>query len=558
LPVGRLSILRHLLPAAALSCCFTGAQAQVSFPLHTSGQFIVDSAGKRVHLNAVNWYGAESSDFVVAGLQSATLPAIVQQIKSLGFNAVRLPWSNQLYESNPPVGSYALAANPGLQGENALAILDQVVNALTGAGIMVILDNHNSNAEWCCGNDGNALWYNSQYPEASWLADWQGMAGRYLGNPLVIGADLRNEPRITATWGGDAGTDWHGAAQRGGNAVLAVNPRLLVFVEGVNYALDLSGAAALPVSLNVPNQLVYEAHDYGFDYSNLVSYNDYVNRITPLWGYLVTGRNPAPLWLGEFGTCNTAQTCVQSGNPSDNGYWFGFATAYLGTYDLDWSYWAINGTQSTGAGRTWGARESYGVLNPSWNGVALPALSQALSGIAAASGPGLTLVPGGNISIAAPGLTGASTVTVAPRNGFTGTVSLSCALTAAPANAVAAPTCSVPASTSVSSGAVAAVTVSIATTGTGSASTHGVPGAPGAPARAALGVALAGLLLLPVLARRRSVLLLLVVFCALCGCGSTHGGGSSTATTAGSYTFTVTGNAAGLAPASVQIAVNLL
>jgi aryl-phospho-beta-D-glucosidase BglC (GH1 family) len=79
--------------------------------------------------------------------------------------------------------SYALAANPAMEGENALTILDQAVNALTGAGIMVILDDHNSNAEWCCGDDGNTLWYNSQYPETSWLSDWQGMAGRYLDNP---------------------------------------------------------------------------------------------------------------------------------------------------------------------------------------------------------------------------------------------------------------------------------------------------------------------------------------------------------------------------------------
>jgi len=125
----------------------------------------------------------------------------------------------------------------------------------------------------------------------------------------------------------------------------------------VNYALDLSGVSSLPVQLNVANQVVYSAHDYGFDYSGLTGYSDYVNRITPNWGYLVSGSNPQPLWIGEFGTCNSATTCVSSTNSGDNGYWFGFLTTYMQQYGVDWSYWAINGTQSTGSGRTYGAAE---------------------------------------------------------------------------------------------------------------------------------------------------------------------------------------------------------
>src|SRR5882724_13508476 len=70
------------------------AVAQPAFPLHTAGPYIVDSNGYRVRLNAFSWYGAESTDYVVGGLQIASLQNIVQGIKSLGFNAVRLPWSN--------------------------------------------------------------------------------------------------------------------------------------------------------------------------------------------------------------------------------------------------------------------------------------------------------------------------------------------------------------------------------------------------------------------------------------------------------------------------------
>jgi endoglucanase len=354
---------------------------QPAFPLHTAGAFIVDSNGNRVRLNAFNWYGAEEADYVVGGLQAASLASIVSEVKALGFNAVRLPWSNQMYESNPVVGNYALVANPSMQGENALTIFDQVVSALTNAGIMVILDNHMSNAAWCCSTtDGNTLWYNSAYPETNWIADWQGIVGRYKSNPLVIGADLRNEPRGTTTWGGSASTDWHAAAQRGGNAVLSVNPNLLIFVEGVSYAGDLTGVASLPVQLNVANRVVYEAHDYGFWYSNLTS-SSYASAIAKKWGYLVTGGSPQPVWIGEFGTCNTATTCVSSTSNTDNGFWFGLLTSYIQTHNLDWSYWSIDGTESTGTGRTYGAPETYGVLNASWSGTSLPALTTALQGI---------------------------------------------------------------------------------------------------------------------------------------------------------------------------------
>jgi len=511
----------------------------------------------RVRLNAVNWYGAESSDFVVGGLGSASLAAIVQQVKGMGLNAVRLPWSNELYETNPKVASSALAANPALEGEDALTILDQVVNALTAAGMMVILDNHNSDAEWCCGDDGNTLWYNSRYSEANWLSDWAGMAARYAGNPLVVGADLRNEPRVSATWGGAAATDWHAAAERGGNAILAVNPHLLIFVEGTNYSLDLSGAAGLPVVLNVQGQLVYEAHDYGFDYSGLTGYSDYVNRITPRWGYLVTGANPAPVWLGEFGTCNSNSVCVASANPNDSGYWFGFVTTYLQAHDLDWSYWPVNGTQSTGAGRNWGAAEAYGVLNASWNGAALPALAQALGNLSSA---GFAMASNGNITVGAPGAGGASSVTLTPQNGFSGTVNLNCTLTSGPSNGQNPPVCTVPASVSFSGGVALQAAVTIATTGSAAAGNHWQ----GWPRRIGGGAALCCLLLLPGLARRRWRVMVVAAFVVAglaavgCGSGSGSGAGGGVSTTTGNYSFTVTGTASGQAPISVQIAVTVL
>jgi endoglucanase len=182
-----------------------------------------------------------------------------------------------------------------------------VVRDLAAAGLMVVLDNHNSDAEWCCSfTDGNTLWYNRAYPQSAWLADWRSVARAFRGIPQVIGADLRNEPRL-ATWGGPhPADDWHAAAQRGGNAILAADPRWLIFVEGTVGGIDLYGVPRLPVRLKRPGRVVYSMHDYGFDHFGLTDYDSWAAQVRSEWGRLA---GKYPLWLGEFGTCNTAASC---------------------------------------------------------------------------------------------------------------------------------------------------------------------------------------------------------------------------------------------------------
>src|SRR5271157_4875992 len=194
----------------------------VAFPLHTSGRFILDANGGRVRLKAFNWYGAEGPDGVVGGLAYQSINSIAAELRGWGFNAVRLLWSNQIYETNPAVPASLVTANPSLAGMHALDIFDQVVNTLAANHLMVILDNHVSDAIWCCSaTDGDGLWYNAAYPESSWIRDWQGIVSRYANQPDVIGVDLRNELRcatingssVCATWGGAPSSDWHAAAE---------------------------------------------------------------------------------------------------------------------------------------------------------------------------------------------------------------------------------------------------------------------------------------------------------------------------------------------------------
>ena len=84
------------------------------------------------------------------------------------------------------------------------------------------------------------------------------MAERYKGNPWVIGADLRNEPRDTqfdnVTWGsGVKYTDWNQVAEEAGKRVAAANPDMLIIVEGIDFAANLENVPGHPIKL--PNKV---------------------------------------------------------------------------------------------------------------------------------------------------------------------------------------------------------------------------------------------------------------------------------------------------------------
>jgi endoglucanase len=61
--------------------------------------------------------------------------------------------------TNPPVSPNVLTKEPTLVGLGGLDIFKIVAGNLTANGVMVILDNHMSDSDWCCNeNDNNGLW----------------------------------------------------------------------------------------------------------------------------------------------------------------------------------------------------------------------------------------------------------------------------------------------------------------------------------------------------------------------------------------------------------------
>jgi endoglucanase len=268
-----------------------------------------------VRLSGVNWSGLETCTFAPSGLGQRSWWDVLDQVRALGFNTIRLPFSDQLLDpaSRPQGINYTL--NPDLQDLSGLQVLDRIAVGAGQRGLRVILDRHRPT----CTTQA-PLWYSPRYPEHRWIAALVDLARRYRHQPAVIGLDLFNEPQPPATWGdGNRATDWRLAAERAGDAVLRVNPHLLIFVEGVGtigpsgtgqkadwWGGNLLQAGAAPVRLAVPHRLVYAPHDYGpglalqpwfsaptFPY-NLPAMWDHH------WGYLQE-RNIAPVVLGEFG-----------------------------------------------------------------------------------------------------------------------------------------------------------------------------------------------------------------------------------------------------------------
>src|SRR4030095_3731209 len=96
-------------------------------------------------------------------------------------------------------------------------------------GLLVLLDNHSASDNTFT----HGLWYGIDgYTEEDWVDTWRALATRYRTRRNVIGADLKNEPHGPATWGTGGATDWRRAGERAGDAVPAIAPDGLIFVEG--------------------------------------------------------------------------------------------------------------------------------------------------------------------------------------------------------------------------------------------------------------------------------------------------------------------------------------
>lgn len=159
-------------------------------------------------------------------------------------------------------------------------------------------------------------------------------------------------------------------------------------------------------------------------------------------------------------------------------------------------------------------------------------------------------VAGGSIPAIAAGGTATSTITITPAGGFTGTVSLGCAISGSPAGAVDPPTCAVSQPSAITGTQAVSANLTVTTTGASAAALHN-------PLRPLIklgeGTLVAILFFWFPLRRRKwqtmfglqllATLVTLVSGCAGSSQITTRDGGG---TTAGAYTITVTGTSGSL------------
>jgi endoglucanase len=312
---------RFILPLAALAVAASVVFASLRFDLFdlvrspqvetakapprlgwsTRGPDILTPDGKPFVIAGVSWYGTETPQHALYGLDTRDYRDILNQSKRYQFNTLRIPYSNELWETDPVGSLRFMRGCPACEGLHARDLLALVINYAGSIGLHVILDNHRS--ESGTSTAANGLWYNTEdgqsYTERAWIRDWvevqRWVNGQRVtrgardtitvnnlasdGFPTVIGYDLRNEPHTPsnapyltgATWGTGDGIDpqvnpnpnpfspicvatsachdWRLAAERAGDTLLGDAqqhgwPLPLIFVQGIGQYPEATGTAA--------------------------------------------------------------------------------------------------------------------------------------------------------------------------------------------------------------------------------------------------------------------------------------------------------------------------
>jgi endoglucanase len=386
-----------------------GAATPIQFPLSTSGAEIVDARGQTILLRGVNWFGIETEMQAPHGLWLRDYKDMLAQIRELGYNIIRLPYSVQALRGDSTSGvDFTIGSNRELEGKTPLEVMDLVIQEAERQGLLILLDSHRLNNQRI-----PELWYGDSFTEADWIDTWTMLARRYRNQRNVVGADLKNEPHGRASWGtGDRDTDWRLAAERAGNAILEVNPDWLIVVEGVQSNVpgqrladhwqggNLEGVRNYPVRLSNPRKLVYSPHEYGAGVFNQPWFSEpnFPNNLYSRWEigfHYIASQNIAPIFVGEFGG-------RQVDTESTEGIWQRQFVEYLNDNHLGFTYWSWNpNSDDTG-----------GILQDDWQTVDAPKqelLNQLLENATSTSGlnpssasPSASPTPPASVAIATP------------------------------------------------------------------------------------------------------------------------------------------------------------
>lgn len=212
------------------------------------------------------------------GIEFQSIESIVEKMKNIGFNFIRHPYAiqmiDQVYEGGDVKMIDSLTAALGQENGTRVAegiiknnpsftkdttrfeILSHVAEAEANAGMLMHLDNHISQAQWCCSmTDGNAWFGDKQFNIDNWVRGLTYMANWAKDHKNILSISLRNElrkseldPSLQYNW-----VNWWGNVTNAAESIHEANPDLLITISGLNYDIDLSALTAQSNLLTAPS-----------------------------------------------------------------------------------------------------------------------------------------------------------------------------------------------------------------------------------------------------------------------------------------------------------------
>lgn len=216
-------------------------------------------------------------------------------LASLGLNCVRMPVNYRHFEDD---------AKPFEMKQSGFRILDRAIERAARHGLYTVIDLHaaqgHQNQQWHSDNPTHVafLWEHKHFQDRV-VHLWEEMARRYRDNPWVAGYNLLNEPCDVE------GKTIGPLYERLRDAIIAIDPNHLLFVEGNFYARDFT------IFDDAWPNTVYAFHHYprngwidGGEYPGTTG-DTFIDRALVEREFLertaFMRERDVPIWLGEFG-----------------------------------------------------------------------------------------------------------------------------------------------------------------------------------------------------------------------------------------------------------------
>jgi endoglucanase len=221
---------------------------------------------------------ANTKTFYDTWLNNHVTQSDVAQIKTWGFNAVRVPIHYEYFVNE---------GTPDVWNNQGFTLLDNLISWCRDAGIYVIIDLHatpggqSDNAISDYDNTKLSFW-DSAVNKTKTVELWRKISERYKLESWVAGYDLINEP----AWNLPNGTDLRNIYGRITDVIRANSDNHILFIEGNWYANDYTGLTPAWDA-----NMVYTFHKYWSATSNqdikwITDFRSAQNR---------------PIWCGEHG-----------------------------------------------------------------------------------------------------------------------------------------------------------------------------------------------------------------------------------------------------------------